>query len=614
MSPERKSRILVTLIILLALTLRFYGINWDQGMHLHPDERMLIMVAERINFFSNLNPDFFNYGSLPIYLLKGSGQLFELITRTDYTSYDGLLGVGRLLSVLADTITVFLVYKIGMRLFQKTSVALFAAFAYAIFFFPIQNAHFFVVDVFLTLWITVTIYLLIGYIEHPSLKTIFFIALSSAAAVTTKVTGVLLVPIVLVAFLLRTANSKQRIANSYLLFTLCYLLFTFIFMPFAFLLPYRYLIETCGSIGFFIAGNCTISLQQMPVIKDILLQTKMNSDPFIFPYTLQYVGTTPYWYYLKNIFWWGVGPVFSVVGLMGLVSLMGRMSQLKIKPAVTVVTIFYILYFLLIGKSAVKFMRYMLPLYPAFALLTGYALDKITNYELRLPAGALAKAGITSSPLQKLPRIISALVLILAIVWTLMFTSIYSREHTRITASKWIYENIPAGSTLAVEHWDDRLPLLLPVQQIVNPTSSRQGGITLGAGNQLPTYQFEELALYEQDTEDKWVRINQQLAQTDFIIIASNRLYIPLTKLTQCEKLPPGRCYPITAQYYNELFNGTRGFTKVAEFSSYPELRITPAHRSLSEGGNFELRIPDDVADESFTVYDHPKIMIFKRQ
>jgi len=41
----------------------------------------------------------------------------------------------------------------------------------------------------------------------------------------------------------------------------------------------------------------------------------------------------------------------------------------------------------------------------------------------------------------------------------------------------------------------------------------------------------------------------------------------------------------------------------VAEFTSYPHIKI----------GSKQLEIIDDKADESFTVYDHPKIMIFKK-
>ena len=587
MSPEHRPRMFLAIIVILALALRFYGINWDQGLHLHPDERMLIMVATPMRFFANLNPDFFNYGSLPIYLLVATGQLVEFITSSDYSSYDGLLVVGRFLSALADTVTVVLIYRLARKLFHQTSIGLFAAFCYALFFFPIQNAHFFTVDVFLTMIAALLVLLLLGYLEQPTMIGLMKLSIASAAAVTTKISALIFFPIIAAGIILPHIQSrKPRVVllffSSFVLLTV---LFTFLFMPYAFILPYRQVIANCGSVLSFINVTCPIAVEQLPVVRDILLQMKMNSDPFIFPYTLQYVGTTPYWYYLKNIFFWGMGPVFSVVSLMGLIRLIRHMRLIKEKPEVALMIFFYLLYFLVIGRSAVKFMRYMLPLYPAFALLTGYALYRIS--EFRIQNSEFVNRYV--------PRTITAVLLLVALFWTSMFMSIYSREHTRITASKWIYENIPSGSTLAVEHWDDRLPLPLAQQS---------------------TFRFEELALYEPDTDKKWSYINQQLEISDYIIIASNRLYIPLTKLTQCEKLPPGKCFPITAQYYHELFNGKRGFTKVAEFSSYPHLSID----GLPARNAFGLRWPawrltfyDDNADESFTVYDHPKVMVFQK-
>jgi len=206
----------------------------------------------------------------------------------------------------------------------------------------------------------------------------------------------------------------------------------------------------------------------------------------------------------------------------------------------------------------------MLPLYPLFAVVGGYGFYQLIHNKSQFIKTA------------------ASLMVALSIAWTLMFMNIYRVEHTRITASKWIFENIPAGATLAVEHWDDRIPLTVgPVQQ----------------------YTYEELTLYDQDTPEKWIKINEQLAHTDYILIASNRLYRPLPTLTDCTKLPVYRCYPETARYYKELFEGTRGFTKVAEFSSYPAIEI----------GGFQFEVPDDSADESFTVLEHPKILIFKR-
>lgn len=100
-------------ILFLALILRLYGINWDQGFHLHSDERMLIMVATRIHFFDQLNPNFFNYGSLPIYLLRGLSQLVDWLFDTSLSNYQGMLYFGRFLSIFFDLITIFLIYKIA---------------------------------------------------------------------------------------------------------------------------------------------------------------------------------------------------------------------------------------------------------------------------------------------------------------------------------------------------------------------------------------------------------------------------------------------------------------------------------------------------------------------
>ena len=119
------------------------------------------------------------------------------------------------------------------------------------------------------------------------------------------------------------------------------------------------------------------------------------------------------------------------------------------------------------------------------------------------------------------------------------------------------------------------------------------------------TFKAVEFPLYGVDNKEKWDEMIRKLQTTDYVIIASNRLYVPLMKLTDCNNLPKDRCYPITARYYDKLFDNKFGYLKVAEFSSYPQLPI-------SHIGPIGLISNDDGADESFTVYDHPKIMIFK--
>jgi hypothetical protein len=501
------------------------------------------MVADKISFFKNLNPNFFNYGSLPIYLLKGLSQLLDLIFRSDLATYAGMLTIGRKLSIIFDMVTMFFIYKITKIFFKENKVALFSVLFYSISFFPIQNSHFFVVDVLLNTLITGLIYILLIYFKLPSLKKVLFIGLTFAAMMATKFTAIIFLPIILSVIVLKTVKQWKNVVISLVIFTITFFMFHFFFMPYAYIEHTRFIL-------------------------DIKAQLKMNSDPYIFPYTLQYVGSLPYLYYLKNIFMWGLGPIMSILSIIGLY----QISKIKYQNYIENIKkkkyfifdksflflLFYFLYFLVIGQSAVKFMRYMLPLYPLFAILAGYGFYQI----------------------YKLSKTYSYLVILSCLVWSFMFINIYTFPHTRISASDWILKNIPKGSTLAVEHWDDRLPIL-------------------GSEN----YFFEELTIYEQpDDKIKWQILNEKLKKTDYIIIASNRLYIPLSKLSDCKKYRS--CYPETAKYYQKLFGNKLSFKKIVEFSDYPRIEL---------GNYLKLEINDDSADESFTVYDHPKIIIFKR-
>lgn len=557
----------ITTVLLLALGLRLFGLQWDQGLHLHPDERMLIMVANRIHFFNNLDPNFFSYGSLPIYFLKGITQLLDFFLSANIANYDRMLYLGRSLSVFADMVVVLLIFKISYNLFRSTKIALVSSLFYSISFFPIQNSHFFIADTFLNLFITLLMYFLIRYYHSKKNGSIVIMGIIAASALATKITAVIFLPIVALVIILTRKNALP-IMKHLLLFLAVFVLFLFVFMPYAFLSSNKF-------------------------IQDISLQMKMNSNPYVFPYTLQYVGTLPYFYYLKNIFLWGLGPIISMLGMVGVIGVIRgirAIGGIREKRLIIFFLLFYTSYFIILGQTAVKFMRYMLPMYPFFAILAGYGLYKVQGSKFKIKSYNFNF------------KLLAILIVITSVVWTISFVNIYTKKHTRIVASNWILKNIPAGSTLAIEHWDDSLPLYGQEQ-----------------------YKVVEMTLYDRpDNDYKWQKLKEKLQLADYIIIASNRLYVPLQKIKDCQKYKV--CFPKTAKYYERLFRDNRvilnsfqdlkkipnqvrndervlKFEKVTEFTSYPELKIL----------NLKLTINDDDADESFTVYDHPKIMIFKR-
>ncbi len=119
------------------------------------------------------------------------------------------------------------------------------------------------------------------------------------------------------------------------------------------------------------------------------------------------------------------------------------------------------------------------------------------------------------------------------------------------------------------------------------------------------------LDLYADDTVEKRERMIDLLNRADYIYISSNRQWGTTTRL-------PER-YPLTTAYYRYLlgcpeekdilwcyrvaqpgmFNGQLGFELAAVFQSNPKL-----------GG---IEINTQFAEEAFTVYDHPKVLIFKK-
>ncbi len=119
------------------------------------------------------------------------------------------------------------------------------------------------------------------------------------------------------------------------------------------------------------------------------------------------------------------------------------------------------------------------------------------------------------------------------------------------------------------------------------------------------------LQVYWAEDEAKLNRYLDILTKADYIVIPTNHQYAQITRL-------PER-YPLTTTYYRELigcpaseeiiecyrhaqpgmYEGKLGFELTAVFESYPTLG--------------PIVINDQRAEEAFTFYDHPKVLIFKR-
>ena len=186
-------------IVLFGLSLRLTNVNWDHGQALHPDERFLMIITDKLrapdsvgqywdSAESPLNPynhnDSFVYGTFPLFLNKtvaewldrdadGSTHTSANIVKwpleafgADFDrdngtrNFDGGYNsriVGRVLSALFDVLTILLIFELGRILYGRI-VGLLAAGFLAATVLHIQHAHFFGSETFLALFVTAVIY------------------------------------------------------------------------------------------------------------------------------------------------------------------------------------------------------------------------------------------------------------------------------------------------------------------------------------------------------------------------------------------------------------------------------------------------------------------------
>jgi YYY domain-containing protein len=555
--PRKRARAILLGILVLGGILRFQGLDWDEGHHLHPDERFISMVEEKLAFPSSpgayfdskrstLNPynrgeGSFVYGTLPMVMAKAVAAMLGK------KGYGGTHLVGRALSGVFDLLTVWLVYRITRR-FTYRRAALFSAGLAAFCALGIQLSHFWAVDTFLTAF---TAAALLGAVRiakdrsGPRGDALTGMAVGLAAAC--KITALALLAPVGLAVLIRafargvSLSALLKSAVRGLLVLAAAAVTVRIFLPHVFL------------------GPSPFSFRLDPRWIDDLRRLKILSSSVAgFPPALQWAGRTLF-YPVENFVLWGAGVAWGLSAIVALgwslVAIARRRDGVR-ALALAPLALHVLFLFFYHGLTLVKSVRYFYPAYPALAVLTGVAFSSWLNRS-RLP---------------QLARATAVLVLGATFLWAIAFTSIYRRPHTRVEATRWIYTHVPQNRAFANEAWDDGLPMPMP-----NYDTGRYAG--------------PGLPLFDPDSPQKVEILVQALTKSDWIAVTSGRVYMNVTRVPAV--------FPMSIAYYRALFDGSLGFERAADFTSYPSL------------GPF--RFPDDRAEEQFTVYDHPRVLLFKK-
>ncbi len=387
---RRREALVVGALLLVGLALRVYQVDWDQGHLYHPDERFILMstaaislswppnLAQLLTPQSTLIPPNFSYsyGTFSFYLLRLVAAILSwlggLVPSFHWFDDLGDLGnlrlIGRPISALFDTATIYLIYRLG-RLLYGRRVALLAAALVTFSVLDVQLSHFYATDTIMTALVVGAIVFSVAYLRDGRAPTAMIAGAFVGFALATKASAAPVLVPVLAAHALRLSvvaagdrGLRLRWPDAEALARgVEHVLATLAVAAAAFLLAEPYAV-----------------IDVKRYVTGISEQGAMVRGIADLPYTRQYFGRPAYLYFLQNLVLFGVGVPLGLAMLAGWVYVVVR-NVWRPRPGELVVLSYVIPYFAITGDFWAKFLRYMLPISPLLALFAAVALVHLLN-------------------------------------------------------------------------------------------------------------------------------------------------------------------------------------------------------------------------------------------
>jgi 4-amino-4-deoxy-L-arabinose transferase-like glycosyltransferase len=373
---------LVILLSLFGLLLRAH--NLEHGRGHHPDERHMVMVTEAIDFSENLNPKSFAYGSFPYYLNRAAAEAVAWVTG-ERPHYENLFVVGRSLSVGFGVMTILLSYWLAVSLYADRFVGVIAATFTTLNVLHIQLSRFFAVDIMLAALALGALCIMTKLVESGKLRWYALAGVVCGIALGTKLSGLLLLAPLGGAFIVLLINATNRGRQGVQFVGLLLALVCF--------------------VAAFLAVEPFAWLDFHEFVRQNREQADMARGARQLPYTIQYVGTTPFLYPLEQMFRYTMGPFLALSVFAGVLYALARhawfsagavvrattdvdsstvrsvLHALTYAPRGELLILIWILvvYFSTAGLL-VKYPRYLLPLYPELFILAAVALRDLGQF------------------------------------------------------------------------------------------------------------------------------------------------------------------------------------------------------------------------------------------
>ncbi len=416
------------MILLLSLLVRVWSIDFGLPYLYHPDEPNKIAIAQNMFKTGDLNPHYFYKPTLFIYL--------NALAYIPYYSFGELLGVfnsptdilppvmltmgvglaptpsavlmGRLLTTVCATTSVFVVFLIGRQISAEASVGLLAALLMSISITNVANSRFITENSFVVFFTLVATWASIHIYQRGETRDYIVAGIATGLALSSKYPGGVIGILPLVAHFI---NPKRKGFNDYRLYL------TFIFIPIAFLVttPFalldyeKFLEDTLYEVGHYSTGHAGME------------------------------GNSLIWY--LTYMWQTAGSIY-ILAVLGII--LGIHSRSK---DIIFLSIFPLAYFIFISSFAVRNDRTLLPMTPFMFLLAASFWVHLLNKAKELPSKTIRHLSIFATVCILGVSLVLSISLVVKNI--IQRTAVDSRETARV----WINDNLPLGAKIAIESY-----------------------------------------------------------------------------------------------------------------------------------------------------------------
>ena len=411
-----RQRALLAIILLGGAALRFWALGFGLPFpEARPDETTIVITSTGL-LYGGMNPHFFHWPSLMFYVvaavyrigweighLQGHFVLkFDMFKDAAVHAAPYIM-VARVIAAASGTLTIWLVYKLALRLFDRLT-AITAAFFVAVAFLHVRDSHFGVTDVPMTALVVAAMLPLATLLGDPSrMKTWMFAGALAGLAASTKYNGGVVaasgVAIAMVHLAGGDAAARRAAARG---------------------------LAAYGGAALiaFLAGTPYALLDWPHFIEGLRFDASHLMEG-------HGVVLGPGWrYHLTFSLWYGMGAPLLFAALAGL-AVVWRSWRKAI-----LLCSFPLLYFFVVGRGYTVFVRYITPVVPFLCLAAAIFVVELTR---RIVAPA------------RLPGAVAAIAVL--IVWPSLvrdwrFDRLMGQTDTRVLATDWVNAHVKPGEWL----------------------------------------------------------------------------------------------------------------------------------------------------------------------